>query len=131
QNPHGGDLSALAGKITIDAVGDRRRDKQHGGKQFLLAMNTAKTRCRQHPNQQGNAENAYKRNGVRQIHGHQSAVCRRSQAERWLDYPHRWERKEMESGTKDFAGAEKKTKGRPRLGSATPSMVPARLPNPV
>ena len=67
QHAHGGDLSALAGQIAINAVGNRCGNKQGRSQDLPLSVEIIKTAGREHPNQQRDAEDAGQRDGVRQV----------------------------------------------------------------
>ncbi len=68
QYAHGRDLAALARQIAINPVGDGSGDEQRRSQQFFFSAGTLKAVGRQNPDQQRNAGNASKRDGVRKIH---------------------------------------------------------------
>src|SRR5579862_1937142 len=69
QHSHGGDLAALAGQISVNTVRNRSCDEQRRCQQFLFASRTSKAIGGKDPNQQRDAEDAGKRDGIGKIHG--------------------------------------------------------------
>ena len=68
QHPHGRNLAALPGQITVDAVRDGGQNEDSRSKQFLLSMLAGKARAGENPDEQRNAGDPSKRDVVRKIH---------------------------------------------------------------
>ena len=68
QHSHGCDLATFAGDVAVDSIGNRGGNEQDAGKQLLLAIDAGEAGGGEHPDEQRDAKDSGKRDGIGKVH---------------------------------------------------------------